>query len=713
MKAKQLFYLLLALPLLAVACNEEPEVKPTPAPAEAELNITSATSVDFTADGGNGEITYELKNAVEGIKLTAEADAAWITDVTVADKVTYFVEANETEEAREATITLTYGALTKSVAVKQAAKANEKPEPELEASIWSLVGTHNGWKPASGTTMYIVEGYFVAYGFELTTASEFKFVKDGAWGGDLGGEGIPAEANCYYKTGSANIKVVADGKYDIYLNEATDTFYVMEEGKLPEDATEPTKPVVDKWELVGDFEGSNWGGTEFAKDGDRFVLQDVKFANANNEGCAFKVRNNGAWYGTQSTEALEINTAIALDGDKNIVVNAEVGVAYDFYFDATAMKVWVMEDGKTPEDAPQPGHETIDLTFNTATVTAYEYSNSYIEVKFEGETDNLVVYFNTDDKLIEAGEWVIDNTYKSNTVAAMKTTLNGKRVAEGGKFTIIRDIDQYNVSATFSVDDEDYTALFNGNIVLPDETNMGVPEAITMAIAEVSSTSSNEGASWSITFLEDSKYNYMHTIVLLVDPANAKLPNDGAYSIADGSIDAQASLYRSNSSGESEKIKSASFTLTTNDNKTTTIKGTFVTANKQAVNIDWTGAVKNFNYSTGEESNHFTEFSSVTTKWFGTKNPFIQFVSADGRLNTLDFDFYLSEAASDKVVPAGVYSPGGQLTLDGQYTYIESATLTVAHENGAYKLTFEVTDKSGRQITGEYTGAMSGATNPE
>ncbi len=713
MKAKQLFYLLLALPLLAVACNEEPEVKPTPAPAEAELNITSATSVDFTADGGNGEITYELKNAVEGTKLTAEADAAWITDVTVADKVTYFVEANETEEAREATITLTYGALTKSVAVKQAAKANENPNPELEASIWSLVGTHNGWEPASGTTMYIIEGYFVAYGFELTTASEFKFVKNGAWGGDLGGEGIPAEANCHYKTGSTNIKVVADGKYDIYLNEATDTFYVMEEGKLPEQATEPTKPVVDKWELVGDFEGSNWDGTEFAKDGDRFVLQDVKFANANNEGCAFKVGNNGAWYGTQSTEALEINTPIALDGDNNILVNAEVGVAYDFYFDATAMKVWVMEDGKTPEDAPQPEPETIDLTFNTATVTAYEYSNSYIEVEFEGETDNLVVYFNTDDKLIEGGEWVIDNTYKSNTVAAMKTTLNGKRVAEGGKFTIIRDIDQYNVSATFSVDDDDYTALFNGNIVLPDETNMGIPEAVTMAIAEVSSTSSNEGASWSLTFLEDSKYNYMHTIVLLVDPANVKLPNDEAYSIADGSIDAQTSLYRSNSSGESEKITSASFTLTTNDNKTTTIKGTFVTANKQVVNIDWTGAVKNFNYSTGEESNHFTEFSSVTTKWFGTKNPFIQFVSADGRLNTLDFDFYLSEAASDKVVPEGVYSPGGQLTLDGQYTYIQSATLTVAHENGAYKLTFDVTDKSGRQITGEYTGAMSGATNPE
>ena len=469
MKAKQLFYLLLALPLLAVACNEEPEVKPTPAPAEAELNITSATSVDFTADGGNGEITYELKNAVEGIKLTAEADAAWITDVTVADKVTYFVEANETEEAREATITLTYGALTKSVAVKQAAKANEKPEPELEASIWSLVGTHNGWKPASGTTMYIVEGYFVAYGFELTTASEFKFVKDGAWGGDLGGEGIPAEANCYYKTGSANIKVVADGKYDIYLNEATDTFYVMEEGKLPEQATEPTKPVVDKWELVGDFEGSNWTGAEFAKDGDRFVLQDVKFANANNEGCAFKVRNNGAWYGTQSAEALEINTAIALDGDKNIVVNAEVGVAYDFYFDATTMKVWVMEDGKTPEDAPQP-EPAYDFEFKAGAINGTYYGDEYSLV---GDTYNYLIILsengvahendttatqyrfdfhsgtpcNTEPATLPLGVYTIDveETTEANTCGSY---YSGNIVAENGLMTAMNWYESGTITVT-------------------------------------------------------------------------------------------------------------------------------------------------------------------------------------------------------------------------------------------------------------------------
>ena len=446
-----------------VACDPEPEPQPQPN-QDAKLELISEAAVEFDAKGGEGTIEYKLTNPVEGTKLTAEADAAWITDVTVADKVTYFVEANETEEAREATITLTYGALTKSVAVKQAAKAGE--EPELEASIWSLVGTHNGWEPASGTTMYITEGYFVAYGFELTTASEFKFVKDGAWGGDLGGEGIPAEANCYYKTGSANIKVVADGKYDIYLNEATDTFYVMEEGKLPEQATEPTKPVVDKWELVGDFEGSNWGGTEFAKDGDRFILQDVKFANANNEGCAFKVRNNGAWYGTQSAEALEINTAIALDGDKNIVVNAEVGVAYDFYFDATDMKVWVMEDGKTPEDAPQPGH-AYDFEFEAGAIngkyygteysTAYNYFIMLSESGTAHVNDTSVTHYrfdiysntgcDTDPVTLPLGTYTID-TDDTGTANTCSFTYSAHLIAENGTLTGVNYFESGTVTIT-------------------------------------------------------------------------------------------------------------------------------------------------------------------------------------------------------------------------------------------------------------------------
>jgi hypothetical protein len=37
-----------------------------------------------------------------------------------------------------------------------------------------------------------------------------------------------------------------------------------------------------------------------------------------------------------------------LDGGNNVAINGEAGVKYDFYFDATAMKIWVMADGQTP-----------------------------------------------------------------------------------------------------------------------------------------------------------------------------------------------------------------------------------------------------------------------------------------------------------------------------------------------------------------------------
>ena len=106
MNAKRLFYLLLALPLLFTACKETPE--PTPAP-KPELKLVSEATVAFEAEGGAGTIVYELKNAVQGTVLTATEDAAWISDVTVGETVTYFVEANESEEARTATITLSYG----------------------------------------------------------------------------------------------------------------------------------------------------------------------------------------------------------------------------------------------------------------------------------------------------------------------------------------------------------------------------------------------------------------------------------------------------------------------------------------------------------------------------------------------------------------------------------------------------------------------------
>ena len=130
---KKFFYFLLALPLVFAACGNEPEPEPQPVVKDPVLNVTE-TTLDFVAEGAEGTIHYSVENAVEGTEVEATCAAEWVTNLTVAENITFVVEANE-GEARETSIVVAYGDLQKSVAVKQAAKGEEpKPTaPVLEA----------------------------------------------------------------------------------------------------------------------------------------------------------------------------------------------------------------------------------------------------------------------------------------------------------------------------------------------------------------------------------------------------------------------------------------------------------------------------------------------------------------------------------------------------------------------------------------------------
>ena len=135
MKLKNLFYLLLALPLAFAACEETPEPEPKPEPKpeveEPKLTLTSDAVMDFTAIGGEGVITYTLENAVEGTTLEATCEAEWVLNVTVGETVTFTVPENETEEAREAKVVVAYGELSFEVAVNQAGKKETPKTPEF------------------------------------------------------------------------------------------------------------------------------------------------------------------------------------------------------------------------------------------------------------------------------------------------------------------------------------------------------------------------------------------------------------------------------------------------------------------------------------------------------------------------------------------------------------------------------------------------------
>ena len=151
---KKLFYLLLALPLVFAACEEPEQGTDKPVEKTPVLNVTE-TSLDFEAKGGAGVINYSVENAVEGTEVEATCEAGWVADLSVADTITFNVAANE-GEAREATIVVTYGELSKSVAIKQAAKG-EEPKPNTPVFEAVTATVEYEWNVTMGEVEYKLE----------------------------------------------------------------------------------------------------------------------------------------------------------------------------------------------------------------------------------------------------------------------------------------------------------------------------------------------------------------------------------------------------------------------------------------------------------------------------------------------------------------------------------------------------------------------------
>lgn len=161
MKLRNLFYLLLAMPLLAVGCTKnatdevKPEPEPEPQPNQPKLTLVSDAVMDFAAEGGEGVIEYTLENAVEGTTLAATCEAGWVADVTVGETVTFTVEANEVEEARETSVVVAYGELSFVVTVKQAAYKAAPLTPVFE--LVSEATMEFGQDSAVGTIEFKLE----------------------------------------------------------------------------------------------------------------------------------------------------------------------------------------------------------------------------------------------------------------------------------------------------------------------------------------------------------------------------------------------------------------------------------------------------------------------------------------------------------------------------------------------------------------------------
>ncbi len=221
------------------------------------------------------------------------------------------------------------------------------PEPPAETT-YGLIGDFNGWGEPDVDLVARGDGWYVTEALNIPAEGKLLIRLNDAWDEKYGNDGsklaLGENALTY---GGADMWIDA-GDYDFYFNPATSKLVLAVAGS--EDPT--AGGVADTWSVIGDFQSGNWSSdVVFVEAGDLLVAQDVVFANANNEGLAFKVRKNYSWdtsYGVTDTTVRELGAAIVLDGGSNIFVNGEVGVAYDVYFRVSDMTIWVMADGATP-----------------------------------------------------------------------------------------------------------------------------------------------------------------------------------------------------------------------------------------------------------------------------------------------------------------------------------------------------------------------------
>ena len=231
----------------------------------------------------------------------------------------------------------------------------EPEQPEQPVLLgWGLVGEYNGWG-AEADVMLASDGTFlVAKGVALS--GQVKFRKDSDWATNFGapGETEPVEITVNTELALvANGKnfTIAEGTYDVYLDEANAKAWFINDGSYPGGGTAPE---ASEWGVVGDVNG--WGASpdivmyKTATEG-LFVAHGAQITAG-----GIKIRANNEWndaknYGLATAGSVENDHAYDLicgSGSQNMTIAAGT---YDIWFDLTNSKVYIMTPGKPISEA--------------------------------------------------------------------------------------------------------------------------------------------------------------------------------------------------------------------------------------------------------------------------------------------------------------------------------------------------------------------------
>ena len=208
-----------------------------------------------------------------------------------------------------------------------------------ETSTWSVIGsiasTGNNWNAdeemATDGTWHVCEN------ITLTTSDEFKFRNNGAWSENFGGTFTALDEEFDVTQDGPNIKVDADGVYDLLLNPATGKAKIVVHKEDPFAAFTEDSP----WSVIGSIAstGNSWNADEeMVSDGTWHVCQSVELTDSDE----FKFRKDAGW-GTNFGGTLgELGEEFDVTQDGPNIKVLEAGT-YHLYLNPEAAKAKVVK----------------------------------------------------------------------------------------------------------------------------------------------------------------------------------------------------------------------------------------------------------------------------------------------------------------------------------------------------------------------------------
>lgn len=261
----------------------------------------------------------------------------------------------------------------------------EIPKPEYTG--WSVIGDVNDDSWSIDFPMYHYKDnpniYYCDDVYFNDVLGVFKLRLDGNWGMQRGQStsnihNANEYISVYNGNGTSNVRVynVVGTPYRIVFDLYNNTIIV--EGETLED----TGDIELVWGVIGDLDIGLWSAeVDMVLEGDNYVARNVIFANAEGNGCCFKIRQNHSWdvnFGSYGS-AYHIGDEIPIFsyGSNICITDAIVGEPYVITYNPTMQTIIV--DGKKYEEPEIP--ETPEIPEGMVSLQYY-WDNSIFNTPF-------------------------------------------------------------------------------------------------------------------------------------------------------------------------------------------------------------------------------------------------------------------------------------------------------------------------------------------